>query len=91
MKNCRWVDTVESVKNSLDVSCQVQDLLVYATKGISAVTTTLRQEGVEIQPAVNHMITLNLFTTITNANLKCEELSPDHQETLSRKICSFLN
>ena len=34
----------------------MQDLLVYVTKGISAVTTTLRQEGVEIQPAVNHMI-----------------------------------
>lgn len=63
----------------------MQDLLVYATKGISAVTTTLRQEGVEIQPAVNHMITLNLFTTITNANFSKEAIIARIQETLSEK------
>ena len=63
----------------------MQDLLVYATKGISAVTTTLRQEGVAIQPAVNHMITLNLFTTITNANFSKEAIIAQIQETLSEK------
>ena len=63
----------------------MQDLLVYATKGISAVTTTLRQEGVAIQPAVNHMITLNLFTTITNANFSKEAIIARIQETLSQK------
>lgn len=63
----------------------MQDLLVYVTKGISAVTTTLRQEGVEIQPAVNHMITLNLFTTITNANFNKETIIARIQETLSEK------
>lgn len=63
----------------------MQDLLVYITKGISAVTTTLRQEGVEIQPAVNHMITLNLFTTITNANFSKEAIIARIQETLSEK------
>ena len=63
----------------------MQDLLVYATKGISAVTTTLRQEGVAIQPAVNHMITLNLFTTITNANFSKEAIIARIQETLSEK------
>ena len=63
----------------------MQDLLVYVTKGISAVTTTLRQEGVEIQPAVNHMITLNLFTTITNANFSKEAIIARIQETLSEK------
>lgn len=71
----------------------MQDLLVYATKGISAVTTTLRQEGVEIQPAVNHMITLNLFTTITNANFSKEAIIARIQETLSEKdlLLSKLN
>lgn len=70
-----------------------QDLLVYVTKGISAVTTTLRQEGVEIQPAVNHMITLNLFTTITNANFSKEAIIARIQETLSEKdlLLSKLN
>lgn len=63
----------------------MQDLLVYAAKGISAVTTTLRQEGVAIQPAVNHMITLNLFTTITNANFSKEAIIARIQETLSEK------
>lgn len=63
----------------------MQDLLVYATKGISALTTTLRQEGVAIQPAVNHMITLNLFTTITNANFSKEAIIARIQETLSEK------
>lgn len=71
----------------------MQDLLVYVTKGISAVTTTLRQEGVEIQPAVNHMITLNLFTTITNANFSKEAIIALIQETLSEKdlLLSKLN
>ena len=71
----------------------MQDLLVYVTKGISAVTTTLRQEGVEIQPAVNHMITLNLFTTITNANFSKEAIIARIQDTLSEKdlLLSKLN
>ena len=71
----------------------MQDLLVYVTKGISAVTTTLRQEGVEIQPAVNHMITLNLFTTITNANFSKQAIIARIQDTLSEKdlLLSKLN
>ena len=71
----------------------MQDLLVYVTKGISAVTTTVRQEGVEIQPAVNHMITLNLFTTITNANFSKEAIIARIQDTLSEKdlLLSKLN
>ena len=57
------------------------------------VTTTLRQEGVEIQPAVNHMITLNLFTTITNANFSKEAIIARIQDTLSEKdlLLSKLN
>ena len=46
----------------------MQDLLIYVTKGLSAITTTLRSEGTEVRADVNHLITLNLFTTITNAN-----------------------
>ena len=40
----------------------MQDLL------ISAVTTALREQGVSIDASVNHLVTMNLFTTITNAN-----------------------
>ncbi|MBP1737394.1 MAG: hcp 1 [Oscillospiraceae bacterium] len=46
----------------------LQDLLVYVTKGLSAVTSQLRAEGKLVAREVNHLITLNLFTTITNAN-----------------------
>ena len=52
----------------------MQDLLVYVTKGISAVTTALRQEGKQVSAEINHLITLNLFTTITNANFDKESI-----------------
>ena len=47
---------------------RMQDLLIYTTKGLSQVTTRLREEGKEVSGQVNHLITINLFTTITNAN-----------------------
>ncbi len=50
----------------------MQDLLIYVTKGLSAVTTALRAQGEEISSDVDHYITLNLFTTITNANFDDE-------------------
>ena len=46
----------------------LQDLLIYTSKGLSEVTTKLRNEGKEVSADVDHLITLNLFTTITNAN-----------------------
>ncbi|MDO5095105.1 MAG: hydroxylamine reductase [Peptostreptococcaceae bacterium] len=46
----------------------MQDLLVYVSKGASEVTTLLRAQGKPVDKDTNHMITLNLFTTITNAN-----------------------
>ena len=51
---------------------RMQDLLVYVSKGLSEVTTRLRKEGKEIKSEVNHFITINLFTTITNANFDDE-------------------
>ena len=51
---------------------RMQDLLVYVSKGLSEVTTRLRKEGKEISSQVNHFITINLFTTITNANFDDE-------------------
>ena len=49
-------------------TANLQDLLIYVSKGLSQVTTRLRAEGKEVETDVNHMIVLNLFTTITNAN-----------------------
>ncbi|WP_418855965.1 hydroxylamine reductase [Ruthenibacterium lactatiformans] len=63
----------------------MQDLLVYVTKGISAVTTVLRREGKQVSANVNHMITLNLFTTITNANFDKEAIEARIRATLAEK------
>ena len=63
----------------------MQDLLVYVTKGISAVTTVLRREGKQVSANVNHMITLNLFTTITNANFDKESIEARVRATLAEK------
>ena len=63
----------------------MQDLLVYVTKGISAVTTALRQEGKKVSAEINHLITLNLFTTITNANFDKESIEARIRATLAEK------
>lgn len=63
----------------------MQDLLVYVTKGLSAVTTVLRQEGKQVAAEINHLITLNLFTTITNANFDKESIEARIRATLTEK------
>ena len=63
----------------------MQDLLVYVTKGLSAVKTQLRREGKTIEPSVNHRVTLNLFITITNANFDKEMITKAIEETLHIK------
>ncbi|GAA0084512.1 hydroxylamine reductase [Clostridium sp. CTA-7] len=64
---------------------RMQDLLVYTTKGLSEVTTRLRKEGKEISSEINHFITLNLFTTITNANFDDEIFYARVKRTLEIK------
>ena len=64
---------------------RMQDLLVYTTKGLSEVTTRLRKEGKEISSEINHFITLNLFTTITNANFDDEIFYDRVKRTLEIK------
>lgn len=63
----------------------MQDLLVYVSKGISAVTTALRKEGQTVAPEINHLITLNLFVTITNANFDKESIEARIRATLDAK------
>ena len=63
----------------------MQDLLVYVTKGLSAVTTALRAQDLPVEQAVNHLITLNLFTTITNANFDKEAIEARIRATLEAK------
>lgn len=63
----------------------MQDLLIYATKGLSAVTTALRAAGKSVSRNVNHLVTVNLFTTITNANFDREAIIARIKETLAVK------
>ena len=63
----------------------MQDLLVYATKGLSEVTTRLRAEGKTISKEINHLVTLNLFTTITNANFDDDVFFARVKETVALK------
>ena len=63
----------------------MQDLLIYVTKGLSEVTTRLRSEGAAISKELNHYITLNLFTTITNANFDDEVFYARVKQTLNYK------
>ena len=77
--------TVSGVCGKRPDVAAMQDLLVYVTRGISAVTTALRREGKEVSPQVNHLITLNLFTTITNANFDKESIAARIRATLEAK------
>ena len=72
----------------------MQDLLVYVSKGISAVTTALRKEGKSVAAGINHLITFNLFTTITNANFDKESIEGRIRATLDAKkglLCRLSN
>lgn len=77
--------TVSGVCGKKPDTANMQDLLVYVTKGISAVTTRLRAEGKQIDKNVNHLITLNLFTTITNANFDKDVIVERIKTTLKVK------
>ena len=81
---CRGCTVVGVCGKQPDVAA-MQDLLVYVSRGISAVTTALRGEGKEISPVINHLITLNLFTTITNANFDKESIEARIRATLEEK------
>lgn len=63
----------------------MQDLLIYVTKGLSAVTTRLRAEGKQVSREVNHLVTKNLFITITNANFDREAIIEAIETTLKVK------
>ncbi|WP_343101231.1 hydroxylamine reductase [Romboutsia sp. MSSM.1001216sp_RTP31141st1_G3_RTP31141_220114] len=64
---------------------RMQDLLIYVTKGLSEVTTRLRNEGKKVADEVNNLVTINLFTTITNANFDDSVFYERVAKTLSTK------
>ena len=66
-------------------TANLQDLLIYVTKGLSEITTRLRSEGKEVPAAIDRLITTNLFMTITNANFDDDRFIDRINETLSSR------
>ena len=52
----------------------LQDRLVYETKLLSCVTTEKRKRSEAVPKEINHLVTINLFMTITNANFDADAI-----------------
>ena len=77
--------TVSGVCGKKPEVAAIQDLLVFVNKGISEITTRLRAEGKEVSKEVNHLITLNLFITITNANFDFDAIADRVDMTIAKR------
>lgn len=66
-------------------TANLQDMLVYATKGLSEVLMRARNKGMIIPGTCNHLVTENLFVTITNANFDDEKIKERIQKTLEKR------
>lgn len=60
----------------------LQDFLIWATKKLSVVTTSMREHGMKVTKEVNHLVTTNLFVTITNANFDPDAIEKKNTLTL---------
>ena len=85
--------TLQGVCGKKPEVAQLQDLLVWTTKGLCAVTSRLRDERKTIGKEINHLITQNLFITITNANFDARAITKAIEKTLAAKetLLSQLN
>lgn len=63
----------------------MQDLLVHVTAGLSDIATRMRADGQEIPAEINHLVTTNLFVTITNVNFDREAIVQRIIQTLDAK------
>lgn len=84
--------TMNGVCGKNNLTANLQDLLVFATKSLSEVLRRARQEGIKISKEINHLISQNLFITITNANFDDEAIKNNIEETfkIKKKIFSQL-
>lgn len=62
-----------------------QDLLVYTTKLLCDVLNNLRGENYTIDKKYNHMVTYNMFITITNANFDLDMILDQAIKTIEAK------
>lgn len=64
--------TVSGVCGKKSDLANMEDLLIYVTKGLCDITTEMRKEFIKVESEINRLITFNLFTTITNVNFDME-------------------
>ena len=77
--------TIKGVCGKTADVANLQDMLVWQTKGLCTVINKLRKQGVTIEKEVNHMVTKNLFITITNANFDDEAIVKEIHKTMDMK------
>ena len=84
--------TINGVCGKTNVTSNLQDLLVFATKALSEVLRAARKEGIKISKETNHLVSENLFITITNANFDDEAIknSIDNTFKVKKEIISQL-
>ncbi len=78
--------TVSGVCGKSPETANLQDLLMFATRNLARATTALRARGVEIDNAVNYLVTENLFVTITNANFDDEVIAARIGQTVKTTL-----
>ena len=75
----------------------LQDELVFETKLLSQVTTAMRKDGKPVDKSINHIVTVNLFITITNANFDADAIKAaiaktrEVKETLAANLANPVN
>lgn len=77
--------TISGVCGKKPEVARMQDLLIYVTKGLSAITTELRAEGNTVDSSIDHLVSVDLFTTITNANFDRDAIIDRIKDTLKTK------
>ncbi len=84
--------TINGVCGKTNITSNLQDLLVFSTKALAEVLRAARKEGIKISKEINHLISENLFITITNANFDDEAVknSIDNTFKVKKEIISQL-
>lgn len=77
--------TIKGVCGKESSTALLQDLLIWLTKGLSQVAQNLRKQGREVSKDLNHLVTSNLFITITNANFSDQAILDAINRTLDAK------
>lgn len=77
--------TAAGVCGKTPAAAAAQDLLVFAVKGLSAVSEALRSERKSVPESVNRLVCESLFMTITNANFDRQALADQVRKVLAAK------